>query len=483
MFKSIINFTGKQFKDDTKPTTLLLNELDKLYSSTLWEPLPLKDQTCNNLFPVKPLYKAMLPEPFVEYVFKQAYCFNNTKPDYIAVSLLVCSAGLIGQSVVIIPKKNDEGWRLPIGLWALLVGNSGVKKSPALKTGLKFLKETCQSPDNEASERVVSVNDATVEALRKILSDNTNGVVFCRDELSSWFLELNKNDNAGSRTFFLEAFDGDGQFDEARIGRQGVKLDNFIVSLLGGIQPSKLNSILNSRASNTNNDGLFERMQLSVFPDNVGAVYTDEKLTDNHMIEVKKVFSQLYKLESIKKKFVLRFDLTAQIEWNNWNIRHLERMQLCTELDNQFLDKYPALLARLSSVIHLVQEASFSSESEAFEPNLEIAAKTLQKALLWLDYLWSHNRKIINHAFKKTEADQTEYVISRLKKLGKHFSLRNFQRVYLSGSKSKAEVIEVISQLKRQRIIKQIEISNSKGKTNIWYLIHPTISNKNDEGL
>ncbi len=69
------------------------------------------------------------------------------------------------------------------------------------------------------------------------------------------------------RAFFLEAWNGCGGVTSDRIGRGTVHVDNLCVSLLGGIQPAKLLAYLYQAASELENDGLIQRVQLLVYPD------------------------------------------------------------------------------------------------------------------------------------------------------------------------------------------------------------------------
>ena len=57
------------------------------------------------------------------------------------------------------------------------------------------------------------------------------------------------------------------RFDVDRIGRGHVHIPNLCASLFGGIQPDKLAGYLRMTTRSLDNDGLFQRFQLLVFPD------------------------------------------------------------------------------------------------------------------------------------------------------------------------------------------------------------------------
>jgi hypothetical protein len=90
------------------------------------------------------------------------------------------------------------------------------------------------------------VHDSTTEKLAEILSRDPSGVLMHQDELAGWIGSFERYSAGGSsRAFFLTAWNG-GFFQKDRVGKgkndldAETSVDNLAISILGGIQPDKL---------------------------------------------------------------------------------------------------------------------------------------------------------------------------------------------------------------------------------------------------
>src|SRR5208282_5633035 len=102
-------------------------------------------------------------------------------------------------------------------------------------------------PEDEPEEpklRRLIVNDATFEALHQTMSENPAGVLVIRDELTGWLSRLDQEQYGTERGFALQAWNGDSPYDVIRIGRGSIHVEGCCISVLGGIQPSRLRSYL-----------------------------------------------------------------------------------------------------------------------------------------------------------------------------------------------------------------------------------------------
>jgi hypothetical protein len=104
--------------------------------------------------------------------------------------------------------------------------------------------------------------DATVEKLGELLQENPNGMLLMRDELAGWLSALERPGREGEREFYLEGWNGTGSFTVDRIGRGTLHIPALIISVLGGIQPGKLERYLKeATAGGGGADGLLQRFQ------------------------------------------------------------------------------------------------------------------------------------------------------------------------------------------------------------------------------
>lgn len=232
--------------------------------------------------------------------------------DYVGMSLLSLTSGLIGCSRFVSPW---EGWKEPPILWMALVGNPSSGKSPALESVLGIARkieqegseavkeelrqyeadmlsaqclrqdwekqvreatksgypvppvpENAQEPAKPERPRIMA-SDTTPEALARLLACQPKGLLVTRDELAGWLGSFNRysGGQGGDRAFWLEAYGGRPYvIDRASNGGEAIIVPNLSASIVGGIQPDKLHSLLLSG----DDDGLTARF-LFCWPDPV----------------------------------------------------------------------------------------------------------------------------------------------------------------------------------------------------------------------
>jgi hypothetical protein len=117
--------------------------------------------------------------------------------------------------------------------------------------------------------RRFKTNDVTIQKLADMLSTNKRGMLVFRDELVGLMVNWDREDRQEDRAFYLESWNGSGSFTTDRIGRGTIDTQNLCVSILGGMQPSKLTGYLIQAADDLKNDGLLQRFQLLVYPNEV----------------------------------------------------------------------------------------------------------------------------------------------------------------------------------------------------------------------
>ena len=122
-------------------------------------------------------------------------------------------------------------------------------------------------PAQEPCRRRFKTNDTTVEKLGELLNENPRGILVFRDELTGLLSSWDREDRQSDRAFFLEGWNGTQSFTTDRIGRGTVDVGNVCISILGGIQPSKITPYLMQSAGSLTNDGMIQRFQLLVYPD------------------------------------------------------------------------------------------------------------------------------------------------------------------------------------------------------------------------
>lgn len=448
------------------------------HGQSAWRPLtPLPD-----LLPaVQPFNFDCLPgtlRPWLEDISDRMQC----PPDFPAVGAVIALASLIGRKVGIRPKRQDD-WLVIPNLWGMVVGRPGLMKTPALEQALAPLnrlaadalakyeteteahmvsavldeqrkkladkaihgllkkgdeqgahalaKSTLEGSEAKPVLRRYKVNDPTVEKLGELLNQNPNGLLLYRDEVFGFLRTLDKEGREDSRAFFLEAWNGSGDFTCDRIGRGTVRVEAVTVSILGAIQPGPLSDYLRQAVRNgVGDDGLLQRFQLAVWPDmaeewrNVDRWPNTKAKND--------AFGVFQYLDSLNAADVgadstdgipfLRFTPESQARFDQWR----EELEAALRSDRDHpafeahLAKYRKLVPALALILHLANRNTGP-----------VALASLEMALLWANYLESHARRIYSAVLRPDMAAARE--LAKHLKAGKLTGLFTLRETYRKG--------------------------------------------------
>ncbi|MEM8624432.1 MAG: DUF3987 domain-containing protein [Pseudomonadota bacterium] len=238
---------------------------------------------------------------------ERAAISKGAPPDYVASALLVVASAMIGNArwTGVWP-----GWKEPCVLWAMNIGLPSSSKSPALdavisplqqlekqirddaeaelrefagnaeiaeiadlewkkqaKEAVAEKREVPPRPEGPGPTPIVPdliVQESTIEKLVLLMADNPKGFLNLRDELAGLLGNLTRYAGGGSDgPFWLEAYGG-RPYSQHRVGRPPARADRLSISLLGGIQPDKLNSLL----MKADDDGMCARF-MPIWPEPV----------------------------------------------------------------------------------------------------------------------------------------------------------------------------------------------------------------------
>lgn len=434
------------------------------------EPLPLPEGPP----PVAKLEPEMLPDTIRSYIMDVADR-QQSPPDFVAVAALCGLSALLGRKVLMRPKRYDD-WTVTPNLWGAIIGRPSAMKSPSMKEALKplyiieadareayeqakseyaaeermleiekkdiearakklakegrrndalaLLTETAKPPPSRA--RVI-VNDATVEKLGELLNQNPNGLLLARDELSGWLAKLAQDDHQADRAFYLECFDGNGRFTYDRIGRGTIDIENCVLSLVGGIQPSKIAPLVRGAIRGTTDDGLVQRLQLAVWPDDQGGWQWKDRTPDAQAKD--RYYQAFYRVHGLQFDTVdgeppcWRFDEDAQAMFIEW----MEEIQSAARAK----DIHPALESHLLKMPKTV--AALALLFEVLDGGCgNVGAVAAARALEWADYLHSHAERLYNVAIHG-DVEGARLIHDRRGKLPNPFTVRDVLRKGWAG--------------------------------------------------
>jgi hypothetical protein len=433
---------------DNAKTALLGESNGNGNNGNKWpEPKPINME----LLIVDPLPFEILPAPFQPWI-KDVSHRMQCPPDFVAVTGITLVASIIGTRCGIHPKQKDIWLCIP-NLWGGVIGAPSTMKSPSINEGLKPLarleikakekfeedkkrrmadlleadakkdllkheiKKAVKKDDGgklaeavkdklinleeptETTLRRFKTNDATIEKLSELCNENPEGLLVFRDELIGLLASWDKPGRESDRAFFLEAWNGDGSHTSDRIGRGTTFTEHLCLSVFGGIQPSKLTAYLHQSMNGLENDGLLQRFQLLVYPDEI----KDWKLIDEYPAKearerVLSIIDQLADMDfeehgAVKGEFDkfpwYRFSDEAQTLFNEW-LTDLELKKLRGDDHPILLEhfgKYRSLMPSLALIFHLIDVADGATGGP-------VSVLAAGKAAGFCEYLESHARRI-----------------------------------------------------------------------------------------
>ena len=367
------------------------------------------------LLPVQAFNISLFPNGAVQRHIQDVAERMHCPTDYLAVSVMVSLASIIGRSHQIEPKALDS-WRVVPNLWGIIIGDPSQMKSPAVSEALKPLKQAEKQslaghqleingfksviaingmkekqakkdaetlvkdggyakaeellnqsisgiPQEPTPKRFI-INDTTVEKLGELLHENSNGFLVYRDEFSGFLKMISNERNPNDRAFYLESWNGDGSYCYDRIGRGTIPIQHMVLSLLGTIQPSVYEHYISqSMKPGAGQDGFAQRFQLAVYPDELTSAWVnvDRKPDTNALQGYHTLVHSLIGLAASNEPTILKFSQSAQLIFDQWR-NELENVKLKNK-DNHpvliaHLTKYRSLMPSIALILHLIDHCS-----------------------------------------------------------------------------------------------------------------------------
>ena len=460
------------------------------------EPKPLQEIR-EELLPVPALPPDLIPEPYQDWLVDIAERMQCPL-DYVAIGAMIMTAAVVGAGCGIRPKRQDS-WTVIPNLWGGIVGAPSTLKSPALKEilkplealedeaweayerstkhydveleGYKTLKEVIKKelfkaaqasdtfgqeaakdklrnlkePQEPHCKRYIT-NDTTIEKMHELLSRNPRGLLLFRDELLGLLTSWDREGYESDRAFYLEAWNGYGSKTTDRIGRGTIRSKNVCISLLGSTQPSKLLAYFQKALNGTDNDGLLQRFQLLVYPDDIKKWKLVDRTTNMQaQRQATQIISRLATMDFTHHGAIVdspegipyfHFSSEAQelfYEWLN-DLENKLRTHTGESIVIEHLAKYRKLLPALALLFHLIHIAS----GEASGP---VTLLSMERAAGWCDYLEAHARRI--YAMKTSPAYQAARTLARKIQegaLSSKFDAREIYRKEWAGLGKREEV-------------------------------------------
>ncbi len=493
------------------------------------EPRPL-DLT---LKPVAALEVDCLPKVLTDWL-RPASKVIGCPFDFLALAAVVMIGSIIGSRLRVKPLRHSDWFVVP-NLYAGCVGLPSTKKTPALdetrkpilelqaaarkahvdekaeydikarfyekeSNGLlrssekfndyKTSLELLDKPEEPILRRF-ETNDITTPKLAQFLSENPIGILQNRDELTGWLKSLEADYDLNARSFVLELWKGAISYTQARVGNGEIQIPSGTLSIIGGIQPSKLQRYISEAYSFDNSDGLPQRFLFS-YPDTnkrgekpTGADY-DQML--NGYAAANRICKTLAEFNFDGKVIgangdifqIVKFSREAQSavdEWNGDIETEAESLQIEDEPFSSYLYKIPKSCFAIALIFHCLEHIN-----DAVFPS-EITLETTLRAIAYTEVLTTHARRVFALGENQIFA-LAQILIGKIKKgeLEQGFTIREVMRKHWSGLRTKDTVQDVIGLLIDYGYLLELPTSG-EGRPTIKYAFHPSLEKENKDEM
>ena len=415
----------------------------------------------------------IFPKPIQSYILE---CNSklDSNVDYMGCSLLWLISVCIGNSIEIEVKR---GWNENATLWISLVGKAGIGKTPSINNIIfplqkinsreiksyykelekfEFYDNLSAKEKNEYPEvqkpikKQFIANDITLEALIDLHQESDNAVGMFKDELAGWLKDMNRYRAGSDLEFWLSCWSGKS-VSLNRLTRKGSFIDKPFIPVLGGIQPS----ILNSFYTEENKDnGFMDRMLLS-FPDAKIELYNENEL-DYEILEWFKdnVVCFYDTLKTIVKRnqdgiiesLTAKFSDEAKKEWMRIfnDISNFQNDDNENEYLKSMYPKQKSYIPRFALLIHVFDEF-FSDGGET----LLISKESILKAEKLSKYFIATAKKV------KINSVEVNNVKSTIKN-GKN-NLEKLKMIYEENPEFNRSQIADLLGISRQQVINLVK--------------------------
>ena len=374
-------------------------------------------------------------------------CVARDQAKRLGVEAGACAAALVTAIGSLVPagnqmqmRQHDTGWTVKAILWTAIIGEVGENKSATLKaatnpvidiekewakqyaterrdydrinatkqkpaakvTAAKDATAKLETPEaplsispedwlDVAREPVMRrkvVQDATTEKLCEILSKNPDGLLFFADELAGLFggMDSYRAKAGKDRPLWLQAKEG-GPYTVDRRSHDTLRVDNLAISVLGGIQPSKIKALGAGLAE----DGMLQRF-LPIILKRLGA---GEDVAPNkaYAESLERIAGVLVNSEQSG-----RFKFTPEGDCELRKIQDFQQTEIkrpgASPALRQWLDKTPNEFGRLALVFHFIEwHASPGAALVGGNPPPLVSEATARRARRFLmEFAYPHAR-------------------------------------------------------------------------------------------
>jgi hypothetical protein len=313
------------------------------------------------------------------------------------------------------------------------------------------------------------VQDATTEKLCEILSQNSDGLLYAADELAGLFggMDAYRPKAGKDHPFWLQAKEG-SPWTVDRKAHDTLRVENAAISVLGGIQPSKIKALGTGLAE----DGMLQRF----LPIIVKRVGQGEDVAPN------KAYFELLKQISVALvnsersgcfKFTPEGDRERRI-LEDFQQPEINHSGASPEL-RQWLDKMPNEFGRLALVFHFIEWHATEGPVAGSNPPKLVSGDTAHRARRFLmEFAYSHARLFYQQVLGRSEfAKQAAWIGGYI--LAHELSvvtLRNIYKNYepFKDPSTRSRLVDIMCALEMEGWLHPSPERGSGGRPTRWFV-------------
>lgn len=471
-----------------------------------------------------------LPEALYDFISAESQAMN-TKIDYFLPPIIVALSTLVSRVYLVQPNQKDDRYLESPNLYGAIVAPPGVKKSAIFRRSCQeFLnmvdEDNCRADSenqikvnkliaernelqgklkkiekgkeadqnfkklgselakieqeisfNSKSLNAICLNHTTDAALITRASKTNKTLAIFRDELTGLFSNFKDKHSQGLRQLILEGWNGQDNFiKETKIdGREEIKL--LSLTLLGGIQPSKIRPILAEIKNGMNDDGLVYRIQALVYPELTKEPKYECLVDHKCIVRVKNIFWRLNCMGiGILQRKKITFTSDAQKIYENFRdwVDSAPYDAKFDDLSRGYIAKLPTLFCSLALIFQVVDD--YEKLGDTY--NLHISELSATRALKTTHYFLGHIQRMIYMEVNR-EISLASFVVSKIKegKIKTGMTIRDVYRHEWSGLKDPKDVVKGLQALANMHWLKIEEVkSEFGGPAKEQIIINPLIT-------
>jgi hypothetical protein len=367
------------------------------------------------------------------------------EPGASAAARVVALGSLVPAGNQMQMRQHDTGWTVRPILWGGIFGHPGSNKSATLKYAMapvfeieaqaakryaqekraydahhpaksrkvetvpaadgraETIEPEFDQPTPEPTFRRKLVEDATTEKLVALLDKNPDGLLYFGDELAGLFggMDAYRAKAGKDRPHWLKFKDG-AAVTVDRMGRDSIHAPVGAVSVLGGMQPEKIQAL----SAGLSDDGMLQRF-LPVILQRTGEgedVAPDQTIAET----VRRIARSL--VDSGPGK---RFRFTIEGDGERRQLESFVKREMALPKAStsfaQWLEKLPNEFGRLALVFHFVEcyARPAAASPVEFEPPEEVSGETARRARRFLEeFAHPHAAVFYNHILGASQIEE-----------------------------------------------------------------------------